>query len=385
MSGHRLDPAIAAGGGAPGAPRVLVLGTQDLGRWRETATAAGPGGTLPYGMTRLEPGFGLLWTDHQRRGLWGTRAGRGLGGAARRLAPGLQGLLGGLYGLPHLRGIDAVLSVFEDAGLGFAALQRAVPRLRAVPHVMVACWLAESLRVLPPGRAATVRYAACSARRLLVFSRNQVPELTDRLRLPDRVVSAVPFGVDTDYYDPAWVTTAAGGGGIVAVGSDSRRDYATLFEVVRRGNLAMTVACQPRNLVGLDVPPQVRILTGVYGEGYRRLLHGADIVVTPTTAPAYPSGQSVVLEAMAMCRATVTTDSAAMRDYVAPGHDGLLVPPRDPDGLAQVLVALAADPARRAALGAAGRRRVLADFTLDRMWAGVAAALHDAIGQLGIR
>ena len=57
--------------------------------------------------------------------------------------------------------------------------------------------------------------------------------------------------------------------------------------------------------------------------------------MTPTIAPAYPSGQSVVLEAMSMGRATLTTDSPAMREYVADGVDGVLVRPRDPAHMAE--------------------------------------------------
>jgi starch synthase len=50
-------------------------------------------------------------------------------------------------------------------------------------------------------------------------------------------------------------------------------------------------------------------------------------------------------------------------EIVADGETGLLVPPGDSRGLAEAMIALLADPGRAAAMGAAGRRRVVAYFS----------------------
>jgi len=47
------------------------------------------------------------------------------------------------------------------------------------------------------------------------------------------------------------------------------------------------------------------------------------------------------------------------------GATGLLVPPDDPARLSQAIGALICDPARRAALGAAGERRVRGNFAMQ--------------------
>lgn len=82
---------------------------------------------------------------------------------------------------------------------------------------------------------------------------------------------------------------------------------------------------------------------------------------------------SAVLEAMACERAVVSTRAGGLPEVVADGETGLLVPPHDEPALASALVTLLRDPARRAAMGAAGRARVIREFSVDAMVAGTLA------------
>jgi phosphatidylinositol alpha-mannosyltransferase len=58
----------------------------------------------------------------------------------------------------------------------------------------------------------------------------------------------------------------------------------------------------------------------------------------------------VLVEAMAVGLPVVCSDISGYRDLVRDDHEGLLVPPRDPEALAAALTALLDNPARRAAL-----------------------------------
>jgi glycosyltransferase involved in cell wall biosynthesis len=73
------------------------------------------------------------------------------------------------------------------------------------------------------------------------------------------------------------------------------------------------------------------------------------------------------MEGMACGLPVVATRVGSVADLVADGETGLLVAPGDVGGLAAALGALARDPGRRAALGRAGRARVVARFSLERM------------------
>lgn len=332
------------------------------------ADPSGPGGALPYGLAALERSFRLEWSGGTPRGRIASVGARLADAIARRYAPGLRGT--GALWAARGHDQDVALAVFEDVGLRLARHRR------RPPLVLVACWLAEDLQHFSARERASVNRSLRRLDRLCVYSSNQVPILTSLTGLPADRIRVIPFGVDAHWYSP--LTTPAGGGGILSVGSDSRRDYRTLFEAAALTGLPMTVACEPRNLAGLIRPSGIRLVRA-YGADYRQLLHEADVVVTPTSAPAYPSGQTVVLEAMAMGRATLTTDSPAMREYVTADVDGVLVRPRDPRALADELVALLGDPARRERLGERAHATVRERFTSERMWDAAADVLREVL------
>lgn len=99
-------------------------------------------------------------------------------------------------------------------------------------------------------------------------------------------------------------------------------------------------------------------------EDVPRVLAAFDIVVLPSR---FEVMSQTTLESMAAGRAIVSTRTMGADEAIEDGTSGVLVPVDDPPALADAIAALAADPARRAALGAAARRRAAAHFTLPRM------------------
>lgn len=74
-----------------------------------------------------------------------------------------------------------------------------------------------------------------------------------------------------------------------------------------------------------------------------------------------------LLDAMCYGRAVVATAAGGIPEAVEDGVTGRVVPSRDPQALAAALVEVLLDPARRQAMGAAGRKRFLERFTAERM------------------
>ena len=78
-----------------------------------------------------------------------------------------------------------------------------------------------------------------------------------------------------------------------------------------------------------------------------------------TSAKAARVVPNKVYQAMAVGRAIVTADTPAARELLDDGNNALLVPPGDPDALAEAMRSLASDPERRVRIGANAHRRFL--------------------------
>ena len=109
-------------------------------------------------------------------------------------------------------------------------------------------------------------------------------------------------------------------------------------------------------------------------------LRAAHVLVAPSvpTAGGKREGIPVVLmEAMSSGLPVVASDLSGIPELVADGVSGLLTPPGDAAAIADALARLAADPALRARLGAAGRRRIQEEFDVRR---SVARLLDEIAG-----
>jgi len=93
------------------------------------------------------------------------------------------------------------------------------------------------------------------------------------------------------------------------------------------------------------------------------ILSAADIHVSASHTEGLPNN---VLEAMAASLPVVATAVGGVPDMIINGQTGVLVPAKEPEEMARVLVELARDPERRAFLGEAGRNLVKSSFSLER-------------------
>jgi len=101
------------------------------------------------------------------------------------------------------------------------------------------------------------------------------------------------------------------------------------------------------------------------------IVAASDLIVLPSHEEGFPNS---ILEGMAAGKAVVATTVGGIPEAVADGETGILVPPRDPAALAKALLSLLADPDRARRMGTAGRGRVTAMFTIDRMISSVERA-----------
>ncbi|MBI5095867.1 MAG: glycosyltransferase family 4 protein [Candidatus Hydrogenedentes bacterium] len=84
-------------------------------------------------------------------------------------------------------------------------------------------------------------------------------------------------------------------------------------------------------------------------------------------------------EQMAAQKPVVASDYGGLTEIVTDGEEGLVVPAGTVDPLVRALRNLIEDPDRRAAMGAAGRARVLREFTVDVFASRTVEAYHRAM------
>ena len=109
----------------------------------------------------------------------------------------------------------------------------------------------------------------------------------------------------------------------------------------------------------------VRFCGRADGPGLRALYQQADVFVLPSEREGMPL---VLLEALAMGLPVVATDIPGVRDLVADGRNGFLVPPGDPAAMRAALLRVTADPDRYQRMSAESRR-VAGQYSWDRIGA----------------
>ena len=194
-------------------------------------------------------------------------------------------------------------------------------------------------------------------------------------------IAVVHCGIEPDRFQPVALPEGAA---LVAIGRFApQKGFALLIEALAavpgvrlslvgdgelRGQIAAAVAAH-----GLQDRVDFR---GWQNEaGVARALTQAGGLVLPSFAEGLPV---VIMEAMAMGRPVIATAIAGVPELVTP-ETGWLVPAGDAGALAGAIAALAATPpARLAAMGAAGRARVLQRHDIDREAARLAALFGES-------
>jgi L-malate glycosyltransferase len=120
-----------------------------------------------------------------------------------------------------------------------------------------------------------------------------------------------------------------------------------------------------------DLGLEKHVILAGFRDDVLALTRSADLFVMSSITEGLGS---TVLDAMAMGLAVVGTRAGGIPEAVEDGVTGVLVPPGNAAALADAIVGVLRDPARRTRMGAAGQARVRDQFGVDRLVEGTLAA-----------
>jgi hypothetical protein len=199
-----------------------------------------------------------------------------------------------------------------------------------------------------------------------VHTRRQLEALSSNTQLSRGGLELMPYGVDTDFWQPIAVPEEA----VIASAGREHRDYA-LLDRARDGlghELVITATSlhSPGAACTLPSAASSAKIGHLDYTGLRDLYARAAVVVVPLLPNDFGAGVTALLEAMAMQKAVIVTDTDGLRGLVVDGETGLLVPPGNAEAMRAALARLLGNREERWRLGANAHRAVQSQFSLDQ-------------------
>ena len=230
-----------------------------------------------------------------------------------------------------------------------------------------------------------------AANRIIPSSPNYV-QSSPWLKPHEARCTPVPIGIRTELFEAAAPDTRNRPGKPKILFLGRHRHYKGVHVLIE----AMANVPDAQLLVGGDGPERanyeqaatrlglserVTFLGNVPDDELPGLYASADIFALPSINRAEAFG-IVNLEAMASSLPVITTELSTGTSYIVQHEKtGLVVPPNDPAALAGALNRLVSDPELRQKYGRAGRERLLAEFTVDKMVDRIEAIYEEVLDE----
>ncbi len=248
-----------------------------------------------------------------------------------------------------------------------------LPGLFMGPSV-VSAW-GDDILILPPKSRLIRHYTKKvldSADLVYAISKNIRNHIIEDFRISKEKVCYLPFGIDTDAFSPSTAREYSGDGttrvfsnrgffpvydnetlvngfalarkkdqkiSLVLKGDGPEEEK--IRQLVRAQNLSGSVAFKKKTAYA-EVPLDYR---------------NADIFITTSVSDGTPVS---LLEAMSTGLPCIATSVGGIPEWITNGENGILIPPRSPEAVADAILRLTKDPDLRSRLGAAARATILA-------------------------
>ncbi len=183
------------------------------------------------------------------------------------------------------------------------------------PLIMIGHW------ITPSKKAFLFRRLKSNITRLLLHSSTQYEKAQAQLGFSAQSLQLIPYQVDTEFWHPAQAHPASTERPYICTAGLEFRDYPTLIEAVRDLDIDLKIGAASHwskrkdSTLSQNVSPRVEIRSYNYTE-LRDLYAGSKFVVVPLYDVDFQAGITLILEAMAMGKAVITTRSEGQGDTV---------------------------------------------------------------------
>jgi glycosyltransferase involved in cell wall biosynthesis len=167
--------------------------------------------------------------------------------------------------------------------------------------------------------------------------------------------------IDTDFFRPQ---ADSPGNYILSVGDDPGRDYQTLLDAIENFDTELRIKTSQILAPGPANRARIQFIsTRLSATALRTLYAGCGFVVVPLMPhPRNACGVSTILEAGAMGKAMIVSESDGIMDFIKPGETCLMVPAGDTRALTAAIERLRCEPETCRRLGENARRFVQEQF-----------------------
>jgi len=208
------------------------------------------------------------------------------------------------------------------------------------------------------------------ADKIYAVSEDIAKKIVSNFEIPEKKVKVVPFGVNTDLFKPG-----------ISINRENKKiivfSNRNFFQVYNIENLIKTIpkVVQKKKDIFFIIKgsgpleDQLKRLADSLNlndhiifhgrskyEDMPEYLHKSDIYVSTAISDGAPVS---VLEAMACGKACIVTDVGGVSEWIKNDINGLLIPPGQPDILAEKILGLAENPEKRKELGKEARNTIM--------------------------
>lgn len=262
---------------------------------------------------------------------------------------------------------DLVVAWEGKNGLSYAVLRSLLGRKH--PPLII---LAFNIRGVISHFLSLVRFGLRSVSRVVVFTPGEVERYQRELSLAPEKITYCPHG----WYDPMkWYDAEnhngsgkqAQSGRFILASGRSYRDYETLARAIEGTDVSLKVSGRKFNLAGIDFPNNMEATGWLEYRMLQDYIHDSQFYVIPLQAISHAGGDSSLLHAMSFGKAVIATRAPSTETYIEHGQTGLLVEPKDVQGMREAILYLWQNPEEAERMGKAARHKFVENHTIDKL------------------